>query len=176
LTPLLGSPTVASRSLAWSIAIFVALTFLLDAHCNMLAPNLTAIADEFGMDAKERDVMLGGAITVSFLLLGDIAALVFGYLAGAVPRVPLFCAIQLVAQLSGLAVAFASDFWELFWLRTITGVVHACTDVVSMSIIGDLFGTEARFTAMGVQQLVVAIGQVFAPPSPFFSVREKPRS
>ena len=163
-SPLLGSPkpgTAAASSLAWNVAIFTALTFLLDAHCNVLAPNLTAIANEFGMHDRERDLMLGGAITVSFLLLGDIVALFFGCLAGSVPRVPLFCAIQLVAQLSGLAVVLATDFWGLLWLRTITGVAHACTDVVSMSIIGDLFGTEDRFTAMGVQQLVVAIGQGF---------------
>ena len=160
-SPLLGPPkgrTVAAGSLAWEVTIYIALTMFLDAHYNILAPNLTAIADEFGMDAKERDVMLGGAITVSFLLLGDIVAIFFGYLAEPMPRVPLFCALQLIAQLAGLGVLLVKDFWSLFWLRTITGIVCACTDLVNISLIGDLFGTQSRFTAMGIQQMVVSIG------------------
>jgi len=193
--PLLGSPKggpAAARTLPWSrqpsqggwnIAIYIVLTLFIDAHKNILAPNLTAIADEFGMDDKERDVMIGGAMSVTFVLVGDVVALFFGYVSGTMSRVTLFCAIQLVAQLAGLAVVWTTDYWSLFWLRTITGVMVACTGVVNMSIIGDLFGTDARFQAMGIQQLVVALGQGlgqilagFVGPVAFFTLSEPERA
>ena len=42
--PLLGSPkggTSAARTLAWNFTIYITLTLFLDAHQNLLAPNLT---------------------------------------------------------------------------------------------------------------------------------------
>lgn len=35
-----------------------------------VAPNLTAIADDFGFNAKQRDEKLGGEISLAFFVMG----------------------------------------------------------------------------------------------------------
>lgn len=43
-----------------TVVIYVIALALLHADYNLLAPNLTQIAQEFGMSEKERDLKLGG--------------------------------------------------------------------------------------------------------------------
>ena len=45
-------------------------TTFLFADQNLMAPNLTAIADSFGFSNEERDSKLGGQIAVGFFLVG----------------------------------------------------------------------------------------------------------
>ena len=53
---------------------------------NLMAPNLTAIAQEFGMSDKERDQKLGGEIAFAFFLVGAPAALAIGVATDRVTR------------------------------------------------------------------------------------------
>lgn len=59
---------------------------LLSADQNLLAPNLTAVADDFGFNADQRDKYLGGVISAAFFLLGAPAALIVGYLSDVTKR------------------------------------------------------------------------------------------
>ena len=47
-----------------------------------MAPNLTAIAHEFGFDDDERDTYLGGYVSTAFFVVGGCASLVFGVSSG----------------------------------------------------------------------------------------------
>ena len=66
--------------------MFCVVGALLSADQNLLAPNLTAVADDFGFDAAERDKYLGGFISAAFFLLGAPAALIIGYLSDVTKR------------------------------------------------------------------------------------------
>ena len=59
---------------------------MLSADQNLLAPNLTAVANDFGFDHDERDKYLGGFISAAFFLLGAPAALLVGYLSDITDR------------------------------------------------------------------------------------------
>ena len=74
------------RQRYYATAMFCVVGALLSADQNLLAPNLTAVADDFGFDAAERDQYLGGYISGAFFLLGAPAALVIGYLSDVTKR------------------------------------------------------------------------------------------
>jgi len=65
----------------------IGLTLLfLFADQNLLAPNLTECAQDFGMSDEERDKKLGGQIALGFFLLGAPAAIGAGYMADVMNR------------------------------------------------------------------------------------------
>ena len=62
---------------------------LVFADQNLLAPNLTAIAEDLNLSEAERDYKLGGQIAFAFFLLGAPAAVLIGSLADYYPRTKL---------------------------------------------------------------------------------------
>ena len=55
-----------------SLALLFTLSFFLFADQNLMGPNLSQIADEFGFNDIQRDVKLGGEISLVFWLIGGI--------------------------------------------------------------------------------------------------------
>jgi hypothetical protein len=62
-------PLQSSGERRWAVALFSACTILLFADQNLMSPNLTAIAADFGFSDEERDKKLGGHIALAFFLL-----------------------------------------------------------------------------------------------------------
>lgn len=107
-----GLPGTAERQRFTAVFIFSAVAALLYADQNLMAPNLTAIARDFGMSDQERDrwavcaagtrsrdpvsltssapspprSKLAGQISVVFFLVGAPAAVIAGYLCGVMDR------------------------------------------------------------------------------------------
>jgi MFS family permease len=77
----------------WTIALLALVTLFLFADQNLMAPNLTQIADDFGFDAVQRDARLGGEISLAFWMLGGVVSLAIGYLTDRVHRKRLFVAV-----------------------------------------------------------------------------------
>jgi len=74
----------------WAMMLFSLTTVLLFADQNLMAPNLSDIASDFGFDDEERDVKLGGHIALAFWMLGAPAGFVVGVLADRMNRTFLF--------------------------------------------------------------------------------------
>ena len=55
------------------------MSFFLFADQNLMAQNLTQIANEFGFSSLERDTKLGGEISFVFWMLGGFVTLFIGY-------------------------------------------------------------------------------------------------
>ena len=92
-----------------SLGLLAILTVFLYADQNLMAPNLSMIATDFGLSDKERDLMLGGQISFGFFLIGGLVAIVIGRLADRLHRVRLLCPKSL-----GL---YMSDFPDAASLR-----------------------------------------------------------
>ena len=59
----------------WGIGLLALINLLLFADQNLMAPNLTQIAHDFGLSDMERDVKLGGNISLVFFVLGAVVTL-----------------------------------------------------------------------------------------------------
>lgn len=155
----------ASRE-RWTIALLALVTLFLFADQNLMAPNLTQIANDFGFDALERDTKLGGEISLAFWMLGGIVALAIGYLADRVHRKRLFVAVVLIGEIPCLLTGFARSYEELFWLRAATGIGIGGALPLVYSLLGDLFGPRLRAAASAgigfAMGLGVALGQLLA--------------
>lgn len=92
-----------------ALILFSVTTILLFADQNLLAPNLTVIAKEFGFDDIQRDVKLGGDISIAFFLLGAPASYIVGCLGDVYKRIPLFVLMILIGE-GGKFVIICSTF------------------------------------------------------------------
>lgn len=68
------------------VFIFSLTATLLSADQNLLAPNLSTIAEEFHMNPEQRDQLLGGAISSGFFAVGAPSALLIGWLSDRMSR------------------------------------------------------------------------------------------
>ena len=82
--------------------MFCLVATLLSADQNLLAPNLTAVARDFGFNDDQRDKYLGGFVSAAFFLLGAPAALVVGYLSDAMNRARLLFWVVILGKLTSL--------------------------------------------------------------------------
>ncbi len=103
-----SSPDVAKTwQRRWTLLLYAITSVLLFADQNLLAPNLTAAAEEFGFDDNERDKKLGGDIALAFFILGAPASFIVGCLADSdnYKRSFLFGLIVLIGEVSLVGLA-----------------------------------------------------------------------
>ncbi len=149
-----------------AVILIAAINLLIFADQNLMSPNLTQIANDFGFNAVERDVKLGGQISLVFWVLGALVTLGIGYFTDMVSRKRLFIAVAIVGELPCLLSGFAQTYGQLFWLRALTGIGIGGLIPITFSMIGDIFSHRNRAAAAAwitlVQGLGVAAGQLVA--------------
>jgi len=143
------------------VFIIFAASFLLNSDQNMLAPHLTAISREFGMDADQRDEKLGGELAAGLFLLGAPATLAIGFAADRVPRKWLLVFIIVLGGVASLGTASAQNFPQLFGWRALTGISLGAAFPLNFSLLADLFPPARRTSMSGRFGLSIASGQAF---------------
>ncbi len=140
--------------------------FFLFADQNLLAPNLTQIADEFGFDAVQRDKKLGGDIALVFWLIGGTVSVLVGLATDRINRRNLFAVIVLFGEIPCLLTGFARDYDDLILLRAATGLGIGGAMPLLYSLLGDWYGKESRATATALigfaMGLGIAVGQLIS--------------
>jgi MFS family permease len=154
------------RKELYAVILIAAINLFIFADQNLMAPNLTQIAHDFGFGAVERDVKLGGQISLVFWVLGALVTLGIGYFTDMISRKRLFVAVAIVGELPCLLSGFAETYTQLFWLRALTGIGIGGMIPITFSMIGDFFSHRNRAVAAAwitlVQGLGVAVGQLVA--------------
>lgn len=155
----------AGREL-YAVILLALMNFFLFADQNLMAPNLTQIARDLGLDDVQRDVMLGGNISAVFWILGGVVTLGIGYLTDLISRRNLFIIVIIIGEIPCLLTGFVRNYDELFWMRALTGIGIGGALPLTYSMIGDYFshGNRAAATAwMGLAEgLGIAAGQLLA--------------
>ena len=141
-----------------TVFLFSITTVLLFADQNLMAPNLTAIADEFNMTNDERDRQLGGDISLAFFLLGAPASLVVGCLADSCDRSMLFAVTTGIGETACLFTYFVTNYTQLYVCRAITGFSIGGALPLIYSILGDLFVAKDRHTVSAVVSFGIGAG------------------
>ena len=129
-----SSPLAPPPRRHYAVVLLTLTAMFLYADQNLLSPNLSAVAEEFGLSEREKDVMLGGRLQLAFFLVGSPASLLIGYLADDVPRLRLFALVVLVGEGPCLGTYWVETYWQLFAVRALTGVaVGGCLPCSSPS-------------------------------------------
>jgi len=140
----LPSRTSLSQKRNWAIALFAITTLLLFSDQNLMAPNLTEMAIEFGFNHEERDRKLGGEISLAFFLLGAPASIVIGYLADSSNRSVVFAWTVFVGEGACFLTYFVNTYQQLYICRAITGFSVGGAVPLIYSVLGDFFAAEDR--------------------------------
>jgi Major Facilitator Superfamily len=143
----------------YSICILAITCILLFADQNLLAPNLTAIAQEFNLTPQERDSKLGGQLALAFFCWGAPVSLLVGYWADVTTRRPLLLASVVILGESACAMSFfARDFAQLFWCRALTGISLGGSMPLLYSLLGDLFPASERHIVTAMLSIGTGLG------------------
>lgn len=145
-------------SKAYAVVIFCLTAGLLFADQNLMAPNLTSIAKSFGFSEDERDRYLGGYIAAAFYLFGAPAAILFGYLSHTVSRRALFLLAVLLGEGPCLLTIFVTRYWELFFLRLLTGISIGGSLPLIFSLLSDMYEHRHRAFVSAIVQVAVGAG------------------
>ena len=150
-----------------TVALILLTTLSLFADQNLMAPNLTAIATDFGMDAAERDAKLGGQVAIAYFVVGGPVAVFLGLVADTVPnRLRVFGLLVLLGELPVLLMAYVTTFAQFICLRAATGVAVGGALPLVYSMFADFFHPSMRSWASSAVALAstagVGIGQVVA--------------
>jgi MFS family permease len=133
---------------------------------NLMAPNLTEIATDFGFDESQRDLYLGSYCALATGVLSFPIGAGIGILTDIVSRQRLFCFTVAGGALSALATGLCRSYWQLFLARLLTGGFMSGSVPVAFSFLGDLFATEERNAASSgltaMMGLGIILGQVYA--------------
>lgn len=136
------------------------------AEQNVISPHLTAIASEFGMSEREKDMKLGGQLQLAFFLVGSPASLALGVASDRFHRIRLLFLVILLGEIPCLAAYWARTFEQLVALRCFAGVsIGGCVPLL-YSLCGDMFSSRSRhLAATGVTMCVgggIAFGQILS--------------
>lgn len=142
----------------YAVLLLALINLFLFADQNLMAPNLSRIARDFGFSDIERDVKLGGNISFVFWVLGGVISLTIGYLTDLVSRRKLFLGVILVGEIPCLLSGFAQTYSQLFWFRALTGIGIGGVLPLTFSLVGDYFPHHQRAAAAGYLGLAMGVG------------------
>ena len=141
------------------------ISFFMFADQNLMGPNLTLIAEDFGM-TDVKDQYLGGLIPLVFWLLGGAVALFIGYCTDLISRKYLFVLVVIVGEIPCLLSGFAETYMEFFIMRVLTGIGIGGIIPLTYSLLGDLYSANERIkvvTLIGLASgMGIAVGQLTA--------------
>lgn len=151
-------PRIGERQRRWALALFSLTTVLLFADQNLMSPNLTAIAEDFGLNDDERDRKLGGDISLAFFLVGAPASFLVGLLADTGNRAKIFGWTVFVGEAACLLTYFVRSYAQLYICRAVTGFSVGGALPVIYSVLGDLFSAEDRHVVSAVVSFGLGAG------------------
>lgn len=134
---------------------------------SLMAPNLSAIAEEFGFSEEEKNQKLGADIAIGFFVIGGAASIIGGFAADVFQkRCLILGGILLVTDVVSASVYWSTTYSDLFALRILTGMGVGASLPLIYSLLGDLFPSSERVTISGYfgvfSAFGVAMGQFIA--------------
>lgn len=133
---------------------------------NAMAPNLTQMADFYGMNDSERDLYLGSYCALALGVFCLPLSGGIGFMADFYSRKHLFLACCGLGALSAAWSGWAPNYWHLFFARLCSGGCMSGSVPVAFSLLGDLFSKEERNAASSgltsMMGLGILLGQIYA--------------
>lgn len=145
----------------YTIFLLSLTVFFLFADQNLLAPNLSQIAEEFNFSDHEKDKKLGGYIAFGFFIIGGPASILIGHCTDLFNRVKLFGYVVIFGEISCILTAFSRTYVELLLCRIMTGVSVGGATPIVFSLLGDIYPEDERVYVSTLIGLALAAGIAF---------------
>jgi len=134
---------------------------------NLMAPNLTQMADYFHFTPEQRDLYLGANIAFATGVLSLPVSAMLGFLADIViSRKKLFAYTVMVGGISSICTGYSKTYAQLYLARFVCGGCMSGSVPIAFSILGDVFDAKDRNAASsGLTAMMgagILMGQVFA--------------
>ena len=157
-----SSKSLRKNKRYFSVFLMTITSAFLYADQNLLAPNLSQAAEEFGFTEREKDVKLAGWLQMAFFVVGSPASLIIGWWCDKTTRrVRLLFVTTLVGEGPCLATYWVTKYWQLFFLRAMTGIaVGGCLPLL-FSLCGDLFSHKTRAKVASFLTIATGAGIAF---------------
>mmetsp|Transcript_19224 Transcript_19224/g.45853 ORF Transcript_19224/g.45853 Transcript_19224/m.45853 type:complete len:325 (+) Transcript_19224:252-1226(+) len=127
-----------------TLALLCLLSGLVYSDQSILAPNLTAMGESFGLRPHQTDT-LAGDISAGIWFVGAPSALLAGWLVDRLSRRWLLFLVVLLAELpSCLTIMLITHPWQLIALRCCTGLAVGASVPIMYSLLADMFPPSAR--------------------------------
>lgn len=149
-------------------SLLLAIAFLLVwSPQNLMAPNLTQMADYFHFNDNQRDVYLGANIAFATGVLSLPVSALIGFVADVVPsRKKLYALTVFVGGVSSLCTGWSRTYPQLYAARFVNGGCMSGSVPIAFSLLGDLFDAKDRNAASsGLTAMMgagIILGQVYA--------------
>ena len=130
--------------------VFVVAAFCVTMSQNVLAPNLTAASESFGLSALERDTIFGGWMSTCFFVIGGPLSLFIGSMVDVTNRKQLLLWVMAACNVVVILTAVATEVWQMLALRAALGAAHGAIVPILYSIFGDLFPPSKRSTVSAI--------------------------
>lgn len=150
--------TFPARAELPALVLLALACVFLYADQNLMAPNLSAIAEDLGLTPLERDVKLGGQIALAYWLLGGAFTVGIGWFTDRFPRKTLFVTVLLVGEIPCLLTGFVQSYEQLFWCRALTGIGLGGALPLAFSMIADWFSARSRPAACAALGFSMGLG------------------
>lgn len=130
----------------------------LNADTQVMAPMLTSIEAEFGVDDSAV-----GAMMALFTVVGAVVSLLWGYFADKASRKKLFVFSVALGEIPCALTALAPS-WEVFFaLRILTGIGVGAAFPLVFSILGDIYDEKERPMASAILTTSFGLGSIAGP-------------
>jgi len=134
---------------------------------NLMAPNLTQMAEYFKFSADERDLYLGANIAFATGVLSLPVSALLGFMADVVTsRKRLYALTVMLGAISSICTGLSETYTQLYFARFLCGGFMAGAVPIAFSLLGDLFDAKDRNAASsGLTAMMgggILFGQVFA--------------
>jgi MFS family permease len=144
-------PTIGGRYFALAVLFSMNLLNYVDRY-SFFAVGVS-IKKDFDIDDWWYSVL-----SVSFMIVYTIVAPLMGWLGDRYNRKVLLASGVFLWSFATVGTALSSDFWHIFFWRSLLGVGEASYGVIAPTLIADLFPVKQRGRAMGLYYLALPLG------------------
>ncbi len=123
-----------------------------------ITPAFPRMQDALGISSEQI-----GLVITAFTLPGIALTPLFGVLADRYGRKTILVPSLFLFGIAGFACAFVREFELLLIMRFLQGIGGASLGSLNVTLIGDLYPTEKRSTAMGYNSSVLSVGTASYP-------------
>jgi len=147
----------------------IPLTTLLCATCfwifaeqQLMAPSMSAMAQEFHMTDQEKDEKLGGEVSIGFFIVGGLVGLAVGWAVDSathiISRTKLFALVVLLGRFGSIGTYMCRSFPELLVCRITTGISIGGASPIVYSLLGDAYPASSRVHIASLVGLSMSFG------------------